>query len=388
MSYPRIHCPQRTDQSFRNRVDDDHHKEETPLIQLPIDMVEDFIVADSLHLFDLGVMRRCLHGWREGSYNFRTKLSRRQADLLSEMLENCNKTRPNDIHRAIRSLKHLKFWKGSEYRVFLLYLGIVVLKDFLSVEVYDHFLMLSCAVSILSCNEYMKYINIAKSLLEDYIEKFIEIYGIDSISSNIHNLCHVTDDVKKFGPLPLLSSYPFENYLGHLKSLVRHGNLPLSQISKRVIELSKLNALDINKREGTYVKKKLNELPEHPNCKNVYNELHLSKEFVLCADNKNQCFMTKTGDIVFMLNATYFKDEIHVYGIRLKTFYDFFSKPFASSKLNILATKAKIQKSIEHYKFDTDPPGLYSIKDIKCKLFRIQYNDEFVILPLLHTFLS
>ncbi|VEN43614.1 unnamed protein product [Callosobruchus maculatus] len=39
MSYPRIHCPQRTDQSFRNRVDDDHHKEETPLIQLPIDMV-------------------------------------------------------------------------------------------------------------------------------------------------------------------------------------------------------------------------------------------------------------------------------------------------------------------------------------------------------------
>lgn len=53
MSYPRFDCPRRTDESFRNKTDEDHHKEDTPLTDLPIDMVEDVVVADSLHLFDL-----------------------------------------------------------------------------------------------------------------------------------------------------------------------------------------------------------------------------------------------------------------------------------------------------------------------------------------------
>ncbi|TGZ55782.1 Uncharacterized protein DBV15_12106 [Temnothorax longispinosus] len=55
MSYPRFDCPRRTDESFRNKMDEDHHKENTPLTDLPIDMVKDFVVADSLHLFDLGI---------------------------------------------------------------------------------------------------------------------------------------------------------------------------------------------------------------------------------------------------------------------------------------------------------------------------------------------
>lgn len=54
MSFPQIDCPLRSDQSFRDKWDEDHHKEDSPLLQLPINMVEQFIVADSLHLFHLG----------------------------------------------------------------------------------------------------------------------------------------------------------------------------------------------------------------------------------------------------------------------------------------------------------------------------------------------
>lgn len=42
MSYPRTHCPLRTNHSFRNQTDEDHHKEDSPLTGLPIDMIEDF----------------------------------------------------------------------------------------------------------------------------------------------------------------------------------------------------------------------------------------------------------------------------------------------------------------------------------------------------------
>lgn len=54
MSYPRFDCRRRTDTDFRNKVDPDHHSENTPLTKLSVDMIRDFVVADSLHLLDLG----------------------------------------------------------------------------------------------------------------------------------------------------------------------------------------------------------------------------------------------------------------------------------------------------------------------------------------------
>lgn len=54
MTFPRIDCPRRTNDSFRKCADPDHHKHPTPLLKLPIDLVEDIIIADSLHLLDLG----------------------------------------------------------------------------------------------------------------------------------------------------------------------------------------------------------------------------------------------------------------------------------------------------------------------------------------------
>lgn len=227
-------------------------------------------------------MRRCLYGWREGSYNFRMKLSKTQADEMSQMLKACNDTKPIDLQRSIRTLKCLKFWKGSEYRVFLLHLGPVILKDFLSSEVYEHFLHLSTAVTILSCKYYSQYLDIAQTLLNYYIEQFIDIYGIDSISSNVHNICHVVDDVRKFGSLPEISSYPFENHLGHIKALVRSGNLPLSQISRRILELSTLNPLKSTRNCCIYVENEIiNHVHDIPTCRNAYKRLHLTNDFVL-----------------------------------------------------------------------------------------------------------
>ena len=54
MSFPRIDEPARTDVSFRDRIDQDHHKMDSIVENLPIDMIKDFVVAYSLHLLDLG----------------------------------------------------------------------------------------------------------------------------------------------------------------------------------------------------------------------------------------------------------------------------------------------------------------------------------------------
>lgn len=48
----------RTDSLFRNRYQPEHHKKDSILELLPIDMVKAFPISDALHLFDLGITRR------------------------------------------------------------------------------------------------------------------------------------------------------------------------------------------------------------------------------------------------------------------------------------------------------------------------------------------
>lgn len=321
-------------------------------------------------------MRKCLLSWCNGSFNFQTKLRGSDIELLNIMLESCEKNRPNEIQRNIRGVKYLKYWKGTEYRVMLLYLGIVVLKDVLIKEIYEHFLLLSCAVTILSCNTYNVYVDIAKALLEEYLEGCINIYGVDSISSNFHNLCHVIDDVKKFGALPGISAYQFENSLGQLKSLVRSGKQPLKQIAHWVTRQS--NTGNKSDAQEFHLKGEIKDA--------IYRKIYL-KDFMLGRDDKNSWFLTKNNDIVKLQNVSLQEGNILITGKQLENQQDFFTLPFKSSKLNIFSADYSKNQSMasEEPQHEFLLQKQYNLTEIKCKLFCLTYRNKSVFLPLLHT---
>lgn len=131
----------------------------------------------------------------------------------------------------------LKYWKATEFRSFLMYTGIVVLKDYLSVEVYHHFLLLFCAVTVCETPTLVKLLPMAKNMLEEFVEVFREIYGEAYMTSNVHNLVHLVDEVSRFGELQSFSSYPFESMLGTTKKMLRSGTNPLAQVAKRMTEM-------------------------------------------------------------------------------------------------------------------------------------------------------
>lgn len=176
--------------------------------------------------------------WRDGGIGYDGKWSKQTISELNIRLKQINETRPVEIHRSLRSLDDLKFWKGTEFRSFLLYFGIVALKDHLSLEEFEHFLLLTCAARIFYADVYRNYRKIAHGYLTKYVEVYIHLYGINSIGSNVHNLVHVFEDVEQFGSLNELSTYPFENRLNFLKNRLKQPNLPLQQISRRIIELT------------------------------------------------------------------------------------------------------------------------------------------------------
>ncbi|CAH2207551.1 jg27715, partial [Pararge aegeria aegeria] len=235
VTFPETNCRPRTDQEFREKKYGPHHKKDSPLLRLPVDMIEDFPVADSLHLVDLGIMKRLLVGWRNGNFGkYITKWSARDTELVSIFLHKCKL--PSEIHRSVRGLDCLSHWKASEYRSFLFYLSIVILPDVLSHDAFSHFLAFFCGITICSSKNYSHFLPLAKELLQYFVEHYKDFYGADYVTSNVHNVVHIADEVRRFGPLHTFSAYPFENKLYLIKRMLRHGNKPLAQVAKRFSE--------------------------------------------------------------------------------------------------------------------------------------------------------
>lgn len=100
-------------------------------------------------------------------------------------------------------------------------------------------MLLSAAMRILLspalCCEYCDY---AGKLLECYVTNFLKIYGAAHLVYNTHSLIHLADDARRFGCLDNVSCFPFENYLGTLKRLVRRPQNPVQQVVRRLGEKS------------------------------------------------------------------------------------------------------------------------------------------------------
>lgn len=129
MSFPDLDADRRTNESFRVRTQPSHHKERSPFETLPIDMILSFPVSDPLHHLELGILRKCMHRWHFGTKSYRGKWGKHLSGLASRLLQKCQKEMPRDIHRAVRTLETIRYWKGLEFRTALLYIGCTVFKQ-------------------------------------------------------------------------------------------------------------------------------------------------------------------------------------------------------------------------------------------------------------------
>lgn len=87
---------------FRKKAYGQHHKTVTPLTEVPnMDLIQDVIVSDRLHLIDLGVVKRLLFGWRDGTLGFATKFSSKEIEELSTFIRAIQL--PSEIHRKMRT---------------------------------------------------------------------------------------------------------------------------------------------------------------------------------------------------------------------------------------------------------------------------------------------
>lgn len=388
MIFPDCRAPLRTDADFRNNKYPEHQKVPTILRELPIDLIEDFPIGDALHIIDLGWTKRFLNGCKHGSLsNYGIKWSMREQNEVSEFLKNCRM--PYEIQRTVRGLEELAHWKGTEYRTFLLYISLVVFKKFIgSQKLNDHFLLYFCAIHICSRNDQTQNnLKVARAMLLDYLDGCKKFNGIQYFTSNLHNLCHLVDDVEKFGPLETFLAYPFESRLYYVKRLLRTGANPLPQVARRITEVQNANcfqpATSKIKNIGAKCPLKNVDIEDESLATFLFNEnarlytrIQLPKFELNCLQDNNKWIFTSQGEIVSVKYCIKsINNKYYLYGIPIIDATDFFKKPVRSSKLNIYQTECKLGL-----------PKFYLLDNIHSKLAKIDVDhNTLVFVPLIHT---
>lgn len=87
-------------------------------------------------------------------------------------------------------------------------------------------------------NDKSKYIDFAEKVLYNFVKYFEKSYGREVVTYNFHSLIHLVTNVRNLGNLNTINCFPFENYLGKLKTLVRSSANPHAQLCRRIFELS------------------------------------------------------------------------------------------------------------------------------------------------------
>lgn len=190
-----------------------------------------------MHLIYLGIMKRIIVNYLiEGSR--KCKLSKSNLVNMNCMMKQLRKYISNEFGRKPRNFKEVKRWKALEFRNFIIYLFPIVMYNNLDSKKYNHLLLLHIAVTIL-CSKTLiaSYLHIAKQAIIRFVQQSAVIYGPYFVVYNVHSLLHICKDVEMYGPLESFSCFPYENYLGKMKRLVRGTRLPLQQIANRITEL-------------------------------------------------------------------------------------------------------------------------------------------------------
>ena len=331
-------------------------------------------VLDYMHLVCLGVVKRLINLWvpMRGS----GLLSIQIASAISKNLVFLKKSMPGEFSRKPQSLFEFRLWKATEFKQFLLYTGPVVLKDKISPAMYKNFLYLSISIRILLKNDSStEWYDYAENLFKCFVQGIPKIYGNEQLAYNVHSLIHLTDDARKFGSLNNISYFPFENYLGQLKRVVRRPQSPISQIIRRYRE--KIRTAELFSADNTFTtkhKQKHNKGPlplSHSYCDQYKKYLGT---FLISTNEPDNCFEVK-GKIRIVENILL--DSAGNTFLVVQNFSrkaNFFESLLYSSKLNIWVVSLLNTSFV-----------IVSLDAVVCKMILLPHKDIKIAIQLVHT---
>lgn len=378
----------RTDEGFKNEqyFHDGTHTNSYQKGRTLLADIEGFgcvtnVPLDYMHLILLGILLKMIELWMNGPAKVRLSENLRQQ--LSEALLSLREFMPSDFSRKPRQFKNVRrLWRAHELRQFLLYSGPVVLKEFLKEEIYKHFLLLHYACTILLNETFCshdEYLDCAEDLLKKFVSEFVDLYGEENVSHNVHNLLHIVNDARIFGALDNFSSFRFENKIMKIKRLVRQGYNVLQQIARRASE-SKNYQKEVTDKNSYNLSRSGPTIQNSGKFIETYLILKFGTIVLNCTDSKNKYILLKDGTYC---ECKYFYKtvdmSVQICYQKMDNNGSYYEYPHSSSKLEINV----VSKSMDT---ETYTCGVNSFLAKVCRIPSTE--NRFVALPLIHTFQS
>lgn len=151
MCFPDTDAPKRTHEEFISCSDEFYHTGITSLTSIPKFSFIDNIPNDYMHLVLLGVMKKLIALWIKPGGPLNVRMRSKVVQNVSKILiENIRPVVPSEFQRKSRALNNFSQWKAVEFKMFFLYTGVGALKNQVRPAVYNNFITLHVAISLLS----------------------------------------------------------------------------------------------------------------------------------------------------------------------------------------------------------------------------------------------
>lgn len=160
------------------------------------------------------------------------------------------------------------------------------------------------------------------------------------MSHNVHELLHIVDDYKKFGPLDDSSCFPFENYMKSLKKMVCKHQKPLEQVIKRYQEFLEFSNKPIISNCSIEYKKPHNNGPILSNITSQF-QIVIINNIKIKTNSITDCFIGFSKEGTLHINKVLniccnHKTGIHFFVAKLfKNIEPLYDKPINSVKLGV-----------------------------------------------------
>lgn len=202
-----------------------------------------------------------------------------------------------------------------------------------------------------------------------------KLYRPDFVTHNVHNLLHLTDCVRLFGPLDNSSAFPFENFMPQLTKQVRKSAYPLQQVIRRFTEQE-----SVSKFSESIQSNKIKKIFEHSNGPLInecgcpqYKVLQFEHYRLNTAKFADSFVILNNNKIVEIKNFVTYQNQIAILGYTYSKAKPFFNQPTNSENFGISYIK-KTQNDLQ----------VYSIELIEQKLMVLPYENSLVCIPLAH----
>ncbi|KAH9595763.1 hypothetical protein MS3_00001695 [Schistosoma haematobium] len=363
MTFPNGEHDLRSDVTFRCRSQSIHHRGRSSFENLPVDMIKCF-PCEPMHMIYLGVTKKIVSLWKELALKRLNRMDQSIIASINDALDLCRQHTTCDFQRKCRSLNEVSVWKATECRLFLLYLGPVVLQNRLPLSMYRNFQSLSLSIYLLS---HPKFHSIFANSVRVYINNFLlgyeRCYGTEHLIYNVHSLKHIADDVMEHGTLESFAAFPFESYMRKIRRSVHCGFAVAKQAAQRYAEEVYFQSI-LNQDMADNVTE-----PEVTD--------NSSKQMVSYRNSKLST--SRPDNVVIAKGRPGFVTEIRDGGlIRFRPFHspsDLYTDPFPSSSIGMFKCSTLSHECT-----------WITLTDILCKCMCLRTQHYEVIIPLLHTF--